>query len=361
MSETLDDEIMYSEDDSGSEYSSELEDADESCFDSPTVPQAEVSFQVLDSSMCNSMAQKRVDEITELLSCSEEAAVKMLRLFKWDREKLMDAWATEPEVTCRKAGLEEGDDRSIVHSGDGTTVFVGGVSILLSSMQPEQCQICFDSSTEYSAAACGHAYCSSCYSKYLRHKVEDEGHECINARCPFTKCHVTVSKSLAYSLLPPGKFRTKYEQAANIGRSFVDDNQSIKWCPGKDCGYALRAWGGKNSVICECKHRFCFRCLQDDHQPCSCDQLKQWTIKCKDDSETYNWLVANTKACPKCSTSIEKNGGCNHMTCKNGACKYEFCWVCMGPWKEHAGSYYACNKFDPEKEKESESGQKKEK
>jgi len=64
--------------------------------------------------------------------------------------------------------------------------------------------------------------------------------------------------------------------------------------------------------------------------------MKKWDQKCKDDSETANWLNANTKDCiaypspcrrvgslsssspctlagPKCHTAIEKNGGCNHM------------------------------------------------
>jgi len=123
--------------------------------------------------------------------------------------------------------------------------------------------------------------------------------------------------------------------------------------------YGIRASKGTRGVKCKCSQRFCFSCGQDDHTPCSCEELQQWVIKCKDDSETFNWLVSNTKACPKCAFSIEKNGGCNHMTCKNGACKFEFCWVCLGAWKDHSGSYYSCNKYDPDKDKDSAEGKKK--
>lgn len=35
---------------------------------------------------------------------------------------------------------------------------------------------------------------------------------------------------------------------------------------------------------------------------------------------------------------------CSHMTCRK--CKYEFCWVCMGPWTEHGTAYYQCNRFE---------------
>ena len=33
------------------------------------------------------------------------------------------------------------------------------------------------------------------------------------------------------------------------------------------------------------------------------------------------------------------------------AAAHEFCWVCGGPWKDHNGSYYNCNKYDPDKDK----------
>eukprot|EP00965_Chrysotila_dentata_P119967 3968136-Pleurochrysis_carterae.AAC.1 len=58
---------------------------------------------------------------------------------------------------------------------------------------------------------------------------------------------------------------------------------------------AVRAPKGTRGVKCRCGHRFCFSCAQEDHTPCSCEELQQWIAKCKDDSETFNWLVSNTK------------------------------------------------------------------
>jgi ariadne-1 len=67
---------------------------------------------------------------------------------------------------------------------------------------------------------------------------------------------------------------------------------------------------------------------EEGHEPCSCAQLAEWSLKCVNESETANWILANTRKCPACTARIEKNQGCNHMTCRQ--CKHEFCWVCMG-------------------------------
>ena len=65
-----------------------------------------------------------------------------------------------------------------------------------------------------------------------------------------------------------------------------------------------------------------------------CDLYSTWLERLgKTEDDTSNWLKLNTKPCPKCKTSIDKNGGCMHMTCRN--CKHNFCWLCLGDYANH--------------------------
>lgn len=50
------------------------------------------------------------------------------------------------------------------------------------------------------------------------------------------------------------------------------------------------------------------------------------------------WRWRHTVACPRCHITIEKNGGCSHMTCSQ--CRHEFCWCCQAPWRRTDGSYH---------------------
>jgi ariadne-1 len=73
--------------------------------------------------------------------------------------------------------------------------------------------------------------------------------------------------------------------------------------------------------------------------------VRKWITKNSAESENLNWILANTKPCPKCHRPIEKNQGCMHMTCSQ--CRHEFCWLCNGTWSEHGertGGFYACNR-----------------
>ncbi|OWB54911.1 hypothetical protein B5S28_g772 [[Candida] boidinii] len=153
----------------------------------------------------------------------------------------------------------------------------------------------------------------------------------------------------------------------NIIRVYASKNSKLfKNCPAKDCDSLIQLLGFDSDEIstvedytnrkyipivqCSNGHRFCFSCLKDDHAPSPCVIVSNWIKKCKDDSETSHWITLNTRECPKCHNSIEKDGGCNHMTCQS--CGHEFCWICFKNWSLHGTSYYKCTFFDPTNKKE---------
>jgi len=91
-------------------------------------------------------------------------------------------------------------------------------------------------------------------------------------------------------------------------------------------------------------------------RPCPCEYMEAWEHKNNSEGENMKWILVYTKSCPSCRKPIEKNQGCNHMTCNKsfGGCGYEFCWICMGEWKPHKDSYYKCNFYDEKKVKKDE-------
>lgn len=123
----------------------------------------------------------------------------------------------------------------------------------------------------------------------------------------------------------------------------------------------------KNAIQPRKPHRFCFACVSETiHWPIQCDDLEQWKEKIAneiaelDEGEepepdgNFNdvaqrlWMKANTRPCPKCKAPIEKNDGCNHMTCSNRNCRHEFCWICREDWKLHnteTGGFFRCNRW----------------
>ena len=71
----------------------------------------------------------------------------------------------------------------------------------------------------------------------------------------------------------------------------------MNWCPFPDCEYVVKVLHLPHirPVTCKCGNEFCFGCGAEAHEPIRCDMLKRWAKKCQDDSETSNWLNANTK------------------------------------------------------------------
>ncbi|KAG8529312.1 uncharacterized protein KY384_005948 [Bacidia gigantensis] len=299
----------------------------------PSKKAYEVDYKVYSPTEIQSHQDKQVEEVSTILGQPAEASAILLRHLRWNKERLIDIYMERFEAVLEEAGL--GSDTS---SAPKTRAFKGFM-----------CEICCEDTLglETYALKCGHRYCIDCYRQYLAQKIRDEG-EAARIQCPTAGCHRIVD-SRSLDLLVAEDLKSRYQTL--LTRTYVEDKDHLKWCPAPNCEYAIDCGIKKKelgkivpSVTCTCRHRFCFGCTLNDHQPAPCQLVKMWVKKCEDDSETANWINANTKECPKCSSTIEKNGGCNHMTCRK--CKYEFCWICMGLWSEHGTSWYNCNRFE---------------
>lgn len=147
----------------------------------------------------------------------------------------------------------------------------------------------------------------------------------------------------------------------NIANNYcLTHSKKYKHCPVPDCSSVVEHLGFDSNEIsnikehselllipivrCGVNHQFCFACNESSHAPCPCQLVAKWNEKSKDESETLKWIQVNTKDCPKCNTFIEKNGGCNHMTCRK--CGFEFCWICLGDWTRHSNNYN-CSYYVP--------------
>lgn len=294
----------------------------------------EVEFEVHSIEDIRKAMDDRVQQMCGLLGLAAEEVAMLLRHFRWHKERLIEKYMDSPEDVLQDAGIQSSYTEE---SRGGMKKFDGFMCIIC----------CDEGDLETFALACGHRFCHTCYTHYLEQKIREEG-EARRIQCPGEKCGLVVHES-QIQLMVSSETYSRYRDLLN--RTYVDDHEFIKWCPAPNCDYAIecnvKTWQLTTiipSVQCACRYRFCFGCGLQDHQPCICVLVKKWLKKCADDSETANWISANTKECPKCVSTIEKNGGCNHMTCRK--CKYEFCWVCMGPWSEHGTSWYNCNRFE---------------
>lgn len=300
---------------------------------------------MMDSKDIIPMVKERINEVSEILNVPPSAACPLLRNAKWTKERLLEAFTDNDEKVQKQAGVFCRCRPAINIKKMNTSA-------------KRKCEICLDDDlkpTEMLGMPCGHEFCIECWEGYITSKIGD-GPNCILATCPQVGCDEVMTEEEVAKACP--QLLEKY-QTYQL-RNFVELNGTSRWCPGPGCERiaALNSTSGMFNdsdginVTCDsCATSFCIKCGEEPHSPLTCKMLESWKEKCKNESETANWILANTKACPKCRTRIEKNQGCNHMTCQN--CKYEFCWICNGDWKLHGsntGGYYNCNKFNEEKE-----------
>jgi ariadne-1 len=214
------------------------------------------------------------------------------------------------------------------------------------------CPICFSTVKLKDACSldCDHYFCKDCFSGYLIDCVKD-GESCAVKTCPWTGCKEVLTNTI-YEKFLKGDLLTKYQKFKV--RYLVNSCDYFMWCPAPNCEYVinLQTLVKTDKLVknlrCNCGNYFCFSCKDEAHRPLSCEIFNKWSALTGGTNSKLNdlWIMKNTKKCPKCKVDIEKNAGCMHMTCRH--CKYEWCWICSGDWKQHGsatGGFYACNRY----------------
>ncbi|CAN7122619.1 unnamed protein product [Brassica rapa subsp. narinosa] len=294
------------------------------------------NYSVLSEEDICKLQEEDISRVSSVLSISTISSAILLRHYNWCVSRVHDEWFADEEKVRHAVGLL---DKPLVH-------FVSDAEAELT------CGICFETylSDKLHAAACGHPFCDSCWEGYISTAIND-GPGCLMLRCPDPSCNAAIGQDMINALAPE-KDRQKY--TSYFVRSYVEDNRKTKWCPAPGCDYAVNfvVGSGNYDVNCRCCYSFCWNCAEEAHRPVDCDTVSKWIMKNSAESENMNWILANSKPCPKCKRPIEKNQGCMHITC-TPPCKYEFCWLCLGAWTEHGektGGFYACNRYDAAKQ-----------
>lgn len=275
---------------------------------------------------------------TGILGCSTADARTLLIHFRWNTETLFGVLAERgQEHVCKLAGCslgseQEGHEQASASADPGEEITCGTCFCEVPRSEGTQMQ-------------CGHFFCNNCWQQHLKIQVSEGKSRrlpCMGVRCGVTCDEAQVKRLLANDAETLDKYMR------SLLESYIEDNAMVRWCPSvPSCGRAIRVDGDQHcEPECSCGERFCFACGDSPHSPCTCDMWHKWRQKCVDDSETHNWLSANSKPCPKCAKLVEKNGGCNLVYCM---CGQAFCWLCGQPtgrahtWERIDG--HSCGRF----------------
>lgn len=154
----------------------------------------EVEYQTHSISDIRQTQETQISNVASVCNIDPSQAAILLRHYRWNKERIIEAYMDDPERTLRRAGIVMDDDSAGVNR--------------IQKLRGFECEICFDddnSRTSY-ALQCGHRACTTCWSMYLYKKIKEEG-ESSKVQCLFDKCHVIVDEKTVELLVQPDVFQ----------------------------------------------------------------------------------------------------------------------------------------------------------
>ena len=281
------------------------------------------------------MTLEESQRIADILTVSPNVAFFLLQDQSWNEQDVAMSYAENQEARLAAIGLTPDQTMDPLN-----------LRPMEDSDELEMCPICCEEAPrrEMLSLACGHFACKQTWKECAMMGIQSGANR---VRCVQYGCHCCLTIDDVKMLCGPA-IAESYRNFI-IDQKIAIDKQLVR-CLNPRCNKVLTldSVGLCHVATCSCGQRMCWKCREEAHAPLSCEHVASWRKIVQEDVLQARWLLDNTKPCPKCKTRIEKNGGCNHMTCRTSTgagCGYEFCWICGHEWHTHQGNGYSCNKF----------------
>ncbi|OMP86737.1 putative RING finger protein, partial [Diplodia seriata] len=203
-----------------------------------------------------------------------------------------------------------------------------------------ECAVCGDAKPnadfpDETRLQCKHVWrtCGECAQAWIASGLESKGWDQI--KCPEEGCEAFLGHADVSQLADRATFQ-RYDSLAT--RAHLSTLPNFRWCLSANCksGQIHEDASGPIFTCMGCTKQFCTHHEIPWHRGETCEQYDQRAScerQAKEDRATKRLLKKMTKQCPgkNCGWTIEKNLGCDHMTCRQ--CHHEFCWVCLAAYE----------------------------
>lgn len=216
-----------------------------------------------------------------------------------------------------------------------------------------RCAVCLEYDMEFPSTpptpGCTHAIdvCASCLSSYVSSGINDA----LSLKCPTADCIGQMDVDEIQACIGEGHKQEFDRFCERKVRYFLQSEQALVWCRAPGCGSGQIHVGGAAWPIVTCQKCSARTCFTHDtvwHEGRTCAQFtkelkeraKAAPARALEVKKSEAWVKSHTKNCPGegCGRPIQKHYGCDHMTCRKPAgCGHEFCWICLGPYKDVRG------------------------
>jgi ariadne-1 len=286
----------------------------------------QVSYESGDDSTVMAVRAQMLHQFSSLTNMSPSDSALLLRYARYNLNTALQYWRENSNDFKRKAG-----------------VHVAAVVDSINDKKNSTKQDIINTTLQDYSLGCGHEFCEDCWTEYLTQAVRTVPCTALDTECMQLNCSLKVgpqkfqqifSSSSTSTTSSSSSFELMKRYNKAVVQSFVDEQQSVCWCPTPGCEMAILGRSSSISVQCGNGHIFCFSCGNLPHSPTNCTNARNFldtrTKKHSPEAKLSRKLSSGIKPCPNpdCGCLTEKISGCMYLQCAKCTCHW--CWKCGG-------------------------------